>query len=154
MIEIRVERLAWADPSVPLPAYATAGAAGADVRANFPPGERAAGIVLAPGARALVPTGLALEIPEGFEVQVRPRSGLALKHGITLVNSPGTIDSDYRGPLGVIVLNAGDQEFHISHGDRVAQLVVAPVTIAEFMQSGQLGTTARGHGGFGSTGRG
>mgnify|MGYP000674862231 CR=1 FL=1 len=108
--------LAWlpeADQSLPLPAYQTAGAAGADVCANFPP-ERRDGITLAPGARALLPTGLRMAIPAGFEVQVRPRSGLALKHGVTVANPPGTIDSDYRGPLGVILVNLGAEPFH--HG--------------------------------------
>lgn len=150
-------RVAWteaADRAVPLPAYETAGAAGADLRANLPEAERAAGLTLAPGARALVPTGLRLEIPEGYEVQIRPRSGLALKHGITLPNSPGTIDSDYRGPLGVIVMNAGDAPFVIGHGARIAQMVVAPVVRAGFAPAAELGETARGAGGFGSTGTG
>lgn len=151
MVAIRVIREDWADPAVALPSYETSGAAGADVRANLP--EKKA-IVLQPGQRALVPTGLRIEIPTGFEVQVRPRSGLALKHGITLPNSPGTIDSDYRGPLGVIVLNAGQEEFEIIHGERIAQLVVAPVVQASFETAEALGETARGTGGFGSTGRG
>lgn len=138
-----------ADQALGLPAYATAGAAGADLRANLPDrGE----ITLAPGARALVPTGLRMAIPEGFEVQIRPRSGLALKHGITLPNSPGTIDSDYRGPLGVIVMNAGDAAFTIAHGDRIAQMIVAPVVQAQFTVVSDLDDTARGAGGFGSTG--
>ncbi|APZ51931.1 dUTP pyrophosphatase [Salipiger abyssi] len=132
-----------------LPSYATGGAAGADLRANFVDrGE----IALAPGARALVPTGLRLAIPEGWEVQIRPRSGLALKHGITLPNSPGTIDSDYRGPLGVIVMNAGSEPFVIAHGDRIAQMVAAPVVQAGFDLVETLPETARGAGGFGSTG--
>jgi len=149
--------LVWteeADQALALPAYETPGAAGADLRANFPVEQRAEGVILQPGARALVPTGLRLEIPEGFEVQIRPRSGLALKHGITLPNAPGTIDSDYRGPLGVIVMNAGADPFHIQHGDRVAQMVVAPVVQARFEMNGVLSVTARGEGGFGSTGRG
>jgi dUTP pyrophosphatase len=150
MIPIRVVREAGADPAVPLPAYATAGAAGADLRANLP--DRGV-VVLEPGARALVPTGLRIGIPEGFEVQIRPRSGLALKHGITLLNAPGTIDSDYRGPLGVIVMNAGDAAFVIAHGERIAQMVVAPVVRARFDLADDLGDTARGAGGFGSTGR-
>jgi dUTP pyrophosphatase len=132
-----------------LPAYATAGAAGADLRANFP--DRGA-VTLAPGARALVPTGLCIAVPRGYEVQVRPRSGLALKYGITLPNSPGTIDSDYRGPLGVIVMNAGDEPFEIEHGARIAQMVVAPVVQARFEAVARLQETARGAGGFGSTG--
>lgn len=151
MVLIRVQREAGADAAVPLPSYETAGAAGADIRANLPDrGE----LVLAPGARALVPTGLRIEIPEGFEVQIRPRSGLALKHGITLPNSPGTIDSDYRGPLGVILLNAGTEPFTVTHGERIAQMVVAPVVRAVFETVVDLGETARGAGGFGSTGRG
>lgn len=139
-----------ADRDLGLPAYATAGAAGADLRANLP---GRGTLVLAPGDRALVPTGLRLAIPEGYEVQLRPRSGLALKHGITLPNSPGTIDSDYRGPLGVIVMNAGQEAFAIAHGDRIAQMVVAPVVQARFEAVSVLGDTARGAGGFGSTGR-
>lgn len=151
MVAIRVIREDWADETVALPAYETPGAAGADVRANLP--DRTP-ITLQPGERALVSTGLRIEIPAGFEVQVRPRSGLALKHGITLPNTPGTIDSDYRGPLGVIVLNAGQEAFEITHGDRIAQLVVAPVVQAAFEPIETLGETARGSGGFGSTGRG
>ncbi len=151
MVAIRVLREDGADPTVPLPSYESAGAAGADVRANLPDG---ASVTLQPGERALVPTGLRIEIPQGFEVQVRPRSGLALKHGITLPNTPGTIDSDYRGPLGVIVLNAGQQAFEITHGERIAQLIVAPVMQATFEAVETLSDTARGAGGFGSTGRG
>ncbi|NOE27725.1 MULTISPECIES: dUTP diphosphatase [unclassified Ruegeria] len=151
MVAIRVIREDGADPAVALPSYETSGAAGADVRANLPGG---APITLDPGQRALVPTGLRIEIPQGYEVQVRPRSGLALKHGITLPNTPGTIDSDYRGPLGVIVMNAGQERFEIAHGDRIAQLVVAPVVQARFELAQALGETDRGAGGFGSTGRG
>ncbi len=151
MVAIKLKWLEGADQSVALPSYESAGAAGADVRANFPPEQRD-GLVLAPGARALVPTGLSLEIPEGYEVQMRPRSGLALKHGITLPNAPGTIDSDYRGPLGVIVLNAGQEAVEITHGMRIAQMVVAPVVIAEFRIDQELSETERGAGGFGSTG--
>ncbi|SLN66794.1 Deoxyuridine 5'-triphosphate nucleotidohydrolase [Falsiruegeria litorea R37] len=150
MIAIRVIRDEDSDPQIALPSYETAGAAGADVRANFP--DRT-GVVLAPGARALIPTGLRLEIPAGYEVQVRPRSGLALKHGITLPNTPGTIDSDYRGPLGVILLNAGTEPFEVTHGERIAQLIVAPVLQAQFDLVDGLSDTERGTGGFGSTGR-
>ncbi|EDM70514.1 Probable deoxyuridine-triphosphatase [Roseobacter sp. AzwK-3b] len=142
----------WADTALGLPEYATQGAAGADLRANFAPDARG-GLCLAPGERALVPTGLKLGIPEGYEVQVRPRSGLALKHGITLPNSPGTIDSDYRGPLGVIVMNSGTEPFEITHGMRIAQMVVAPVLRADFALVDRLHETARGVGGFGSTGQ-
>ena len=137
------------DQSLGFPAYETSGAAGADLRANLP--GRVA-VVLQPGGRALIATGLRFAIPKGLEAQIRPRSGLALKHGITLVNSPGTIDSDYRGPLGVILLNTGAQDFTIVHGDRIAQMVVAPVVQAEFVSVGQLGETTRDQGGFGSTG--
>ncbi|MCE8537746.1 dUTP diphosphatase [Ruegeria pomeroyi] len=151
MIAIRVIRDAGADPDVPLPSYETAGAAGADIRANLP--DRGS-LTLAPGGRALIPTGLRVEIPAGFEIQIRPRSGLALKHGITLPNTPGTIDSDYRGPLGVILLNAGAEPFEVVHGERIAQLVVAPVVQARFDLVDSLDETARGAGGFGSTGRG
>lgn len=153
MVEIVLSWLPEADQSLGLPGYATAGAAGADLRANFGADLRDSGIELAPGARALVPTGLRMAIPEGYEVQLRPRSGLALKHGITLPNSPGTIDSDYRGPLGVIVMNAGQEPFQINHGDRIAQMVVAPVVMAAFSVAEDLEDTARGAGGFGSTGR-
>jgi dUTP pyrophosphatase len=153
MLTIRCIRTPQADPAIALPSYETAGAAGADLRANFPPQDRA-GITLAPGARTLVPTGLSLEIPDGYEAQIRPRSGLALKHGITLPNSPGTIDSDYRGPVGVIVMNAGADPFHIAHGERIAQMVIAPVVRAAFDLVDRLDDTDRGQGGFGSTGRG
>jgi dUTP pyrophosphatase len=150
MIEIAFRWEDWADRSLGLPDYATDGAAGADVRANLPDRGR---IALARGARALVPTGLLLAIPDGFEMQLRPRSGLALKHGIVLPNAPGTIDSDYRGPLGGIVMNAGDAAFEIAHGDRIAQAVVAPVLRATFREVAALPETGRGAGGFGSTGR-
>ena len=148
MTRIKITRAASADPEIALPSYETRGAAGADVRANLPEGP----ITLAPGDRALVPTGLHMEIPEGFEVQVRPRSGLALKHGITLVNGPGTIDSDYRGQVGIIVMNAGGKPFEVTHGMRIAQLVVAPVVQASFEEVENLSSTQRGVGGFGSTG--
>jgi dUTP diphosphatase len=150
-VALKLMRVAGSDTSVPLPAYETPGAAGADLRANFPDGQA---VTLAPGARALIPTGLAMAIPQGFEVQVRPRSGLALKHGIALVNSPGTIDSDYRGEVGVIMLNTSDEAFAVSHGMRIAQMVMAPVVQARFEAVDTLDETARGAGGFGSTGRG
>lgn len=151
MVTIRIAWAEGADQGLGMPTYATSGAAGADLRANF---KDRASVVIAPGARALVPTGFIMEIPEGWEVQVRPRSGLALKHGITLPNSPGTIDSDYRGEVGVIVLNAGSDAFTVAHGDRIAQMVVAPVVQAEFALADAVSETARGAGGFGSTGRG
>ena len=152
MILIKMSWLAGADHGLGLPSYETVGSAGADLRANFVKDERD-GLILQAAERALVPTGLRLEIPLGYEVQIRPRSGLALKHGITLPNSPGTIDSDYRGPLGVILLNAGSEPFVVNHGDRIAQMVVAPVVQASFELLGDLSETVRGEGGFGSTGR-
>lgn len=135
------------DNDLPLPRYMTEGAAGMDVVAA--PVEP---IVLNRGSRVLVPTGLALEIPHGYEVQVRPRSGLALRHGVTLANAPGTIDSDYRGELGIILINLGDEPFVVSRGDRVAQLVVCPVVQAELVSVETLEDTERGSGGFGHTG--
>lgn len=150
MVTVKILWDEGADRAFGLPAYETEGAAGADIRANFP--DRGS-ITLDAGARALVPTGLRLEIPHGYEVQLRPRSGLALKHGITLPNSPGTIDADYRGPLGVILLNAGQDAFTLSHGERIAQMIVAPVVQARFELVESLTDSARGDGGFGSTGR-
>ncbi|MEM9308311.1 MAG: dUTP diphosphatase [Pseudomonadota bacterium] len=150
MVTIALSWTETADRSLPLPSYETAGAAGADLRANLPDGP----LTLAPGTRALVPTGLSMEIPQGYEIQIRPRSGLALKHGIALVNSPGTIDSDYRGEIGIILLNTGKDGFEVSHGLRVAQMVVAPVVQAGFELVDTLSQTDRGAGGFGSTGRG
>ncbi|MEA2664802.1 MAG: dUTP pyrophosphatase [Candidatus Eremiobacteraeota bacterium] len=144
---VAVVRLPEAE-GLPLPAYMTAGAAGADVVAAL-----AEDLVLAPGARALVPTGLALEVPPGYEVQVRPRSGLAHRHGVTLLNTPGTIDSDYRGPLGVILVNLGSEPFVVRRGERIAQLVVAPVVRAAFREVDLLAASERGPAGFGSTGR-
>ncbi|MCF2869643.1 dUTP diphosphatase [Octadecabacter sp. G9-8] len=148
MATVLFEWVAGADKSFGLPSYETSGAAGADVRAIF---EDKQGVSLESGARMLVPTGLRIAVPDGFEAQLRPRSGLALKHGITLPNSPGTIDSDYRGPLGVIVQNGGDKPFEITHGMRIAQMVVAPVVQATF-KVGALDDTQRGTAGFGSTG--
>ena len=153
MVTIRVSWLDDADPSIALPQYETAGSAGADIRANFATDLRDSGLTLAPEGRALIPTGVRIEIPNGYEVQVRPRSGLALKHGITIPNAPGTIDSDYRGPLGVILMNLGTEPFHIAHGDRIAQMVIAPVVQAAFEVAADLSDTARGAGGFGSTGK-
>ncbi|MEL6284623.1 MAG: dUTP diphosphatase [Pseudomonadota bacterium] len=133
-----------------LPRYETAGAAGLDVRAAVPSD---APLVLAPGARAMVPTGLSVAIPEGFELQMRPRSGLAAKHGVTCLNSPGTIDSDYRGELKVILINHGAEPFTINRGERIGQLVLAPVTRLDWALVEMLPDTGRGEGGFGSTGR-
>lgn len=151
-----VLRVLWeddADRALPLPSYETEGAAGADIRANLRPEDREAGLTLAPMERRVVPTGLRVEIPRGYEMQIRPRSGLAFKHGITLPNTPGTIDSDYRGPLGVILVNLGDQPYTIHHGDRIAQMIVAPVVQVRLQMVEALDRTARGEGGFGSTGR-
>ena len=147
-------REAAADQGIALPEFATSGSAGADVRANLAAADRAEGLALAPGARALIPTGLRIAIPQGFEVQVRPRSGLALKKGLTVANAPGTIDSDYRGPLGVILINLGSEPVVVAHGERVAQLVVARVETAGVVLAEALDDTHRGTGGFGSTGVG
>ncbi|MCW3476047.1 dUTP diphosphatase [Limobrevibacterium gyesilva] len=134
---------------LPLPSYATAGAAGMDLLAAV-----AAPVTILPGGRALIPTGLALALPPGYELQVRPRSGLALKHGIVLPNSPGTIDEDYRGELQVIVMNAGDQPFTVERGMRIAQAVLAPVVRVAWREAATLDETVRGANGFGSTGSG
>ena len=143
-VPVMVRRLAHG-ADLPLPDYATAGAAGMDVVS-------AEDISIPPGGRHAVATGLAMAIPHGFEIQVRPRSGLALKHGITVPNTPGTIDSDYRGEVKVMLANLGDEDFGIARGDRIAQLVVAPVTHAAMIEVDALDDTARGAGGFGSTG--
>lgn len=143
-VPVRVRRLPHGQ-GLPLPAYATAGAAGMDVVS-------AEDVVIAPGARHAVATGLAMAIPPGFEIQVRPRSGLALRHGITVPNTPGTIDSDYRGELKVILINHGTTPFEVVRGDRIAQLVLAPVTRASWLEADSLDQTDRGEGGFGSTG--
>jgi dUTP pyrophosphatase len=145
---VRIARMPGAE-DLPLPRYATAGAAGLDLPAAVQ-GER----VLAPGERALIPTGFRIELPPGYEAQVRPRSGLALHHGVLLPNAPGTIDSDYRGELRVILWNTGPEPFRLRRGDRVAQLVVAPVARLEWVPVQALDDTARGEGGFGHSGRG
>jgi dUTP pyrophosphatase len=148
-VTVAVKRLPHA-ADLPLPRYETAGAAGLDLQAAI---DADAPLVLKAGARALVPTGLTLALPEGFEAQVRPRSGLALKQGVTLVNSPGTIDSDYRGEMKVPLVNLGRAPFVVEHGMRVAQMVIAPVARATVCVVEELDGTARGVGGFGSTGR-
>ncbi|MDX8347059.1 dUTP diphosphatase [Cognatiyoonia sp. IB215446] len=148
-VEIRLQWAEGADQTLGLPSYETAGAAGADLRANL---EGKHPVVLQPGDRALISTGFHMAIPPNYEVQVRPRSGLALKHGVTLVNTPGTIDSDYRGPVGVILINLGQEDFTITHGMRIAQMVVAPMIQANMAQVDMLDATLRGAGGFGSTG--
>jgi len=143
-IEIAVKRLPESG-DLPLPSYETSGSAGMDIRAVEP-------ATIAPGRRGLVGTGFAFAIPEGYEVQVRPRSGLALKKGISVLNSPGTIDSDYRGEIKVILANLGDEDFVIERGDRIAQIVVAPVQRGNLVEVEELDDTIRGAGGFGSTG--
>lgn len=149
-VSVRLKRLEHG-ADLPLPAYESADAAGLDLRAAV---AQDAPVTIAPGARALVPTGLALELPAGHEGQVRPRSGLAAKHGVTLLNTPGTIDADYRGEVKVILVNLGEAPFVVERGMRIAQLVVAPVTRALLTVADDLGESARGAGGFGSTGTG
>lgn len=144
MITIKLTRLPHGE-GLPFPGYATEGAAGLDI-------VTAIDLSLAPGERMAVPTGFAIEIPPGYEVQVRPRSGLALKHGVTCLNTPGTIDSDYRGEVKVILANLGEDDFQITKGDRIAQIVVAPVQHAVMVEADEIDETARGAGGFGSTG--
>lgn len=134
---------------LPLPAYATADAAGLDLLAAV-----AEPVTLKPGERKLIPTGLSIAVPPGFEAQVRPRSGLALKHGISVLNAPGTVDADYRGEVGVILINHGDQPFVINRGERIAQMVVAAYSRVEWIEAAELPQTQRGAGGFGSTGTG
>ena len=149
MVEISFRRLAHAG-SLPIPSRQSAEAAGLDLTAATPDG---APVVLAPGARALIPTGFAVELPPGYEGQVRPRSGLALKHGVTVLNAPGTVDSDYRGEIGVLLINLGSDAFPISRGERIAQLVVTRVERVEAVEKDELSGTYRGESGFGSTGR-
>ena len=147
-VEVAVRRLAHGS-DLPLPAYASEGAAGLDLRAATPDGET---IEIKPGGRQVVPTGIAIALPAGYEAQVRPRSGLARRHGVTCLNSPGTVDSDYRGEIAVILINHGQEPFAIARGDRIAQLVVAPVTRARWRTVADLDETGRGSGGFGSSG--
>jgi dUTP pyrophosphatase len=147
-LRVPVRRLPHAE-GLPLPRYETAGAAGLDLLAAVPEGQ---GIVLAPGSRALVPTGLQIQLPMGYEAQVRPRSGLALKHGVTVLNAPGTIDADYRGEVQVLLANLGGDAFVVTRGMRIAQMVVAPVTVASLVAVDAIEATERSDGGFGSTG--
>lgn len=149
-IEIAIKRLNHAE-GLPLPAYQSEGAAGLDLCAAVPAGEP---IVLKPGERRLIPTGFALALPPTAEGQIRPRSGLALKNGVTVLNTPGTIDSDYRGEIGIILINHGDEQFSVKRGDRIAQMVIAPVSQARFFETEDLERTERGAGGFGSSGIG
>ena len=151
-VKVRISRLGGFDPGIPLPACGTPGSAGSDVRANLPAGERSEGLVIPSREVRLVPLGFAMEIPMGHEAQIRSRSGLALNHGIAVLNSPGTIDADYRGPVGVILVNHGSSDYTVRHGDRIAQLVFGPVIRAEFNETVSLDGTERGAGGFGSTG--
>lgn len=148
-IQVNIRQLPHAE-GLPLPAYQTAHAAGLDLLAAVP---ESAPLTLAPGKHAMVPTGLAIALPEGFEAQVRPRSGLAAKHGVTVLNSPGTIDADYRGEIQVILINHGAEAFIIRRGERIAQMVIAPVVQAMLVPTASLNETDRGSGGFGSTGR-
>lgn len=150
MSTIKIKKLDHYDVKLPLPQYETKDAAGADLRACL---ENQGELIIKPGQRILVPTGLAFEIEPGYEVQVRPRSGLSLKTGLLVVNSPGTIDADYRGEVKIILGNLGESNEVISHGDRVAQMVLAPITQARFITTNSLSETERGDGGFGSTGR-
>ena len=145
-VEVRIVRLAHGE-GLALPSIATDGSAGADLRAAVD-----ADLVVHPGGRKAVPTGLVMEIPSGFEGQVRPRSGLAIRHGLTVVNAPGTIDNDYRGEVKVLLVNLGSEPVTISRGDRIAQLVIAPVTRAQYVEVEELAESDRGAGGFGSTG--
>ena len=145
---LRLKRLPHAE-GLPLPAYQTSHAAGLDLVAAVPDAQP---LVLAPGSRALVPTGIVIELPPGYEAQMRPRSGLALKHGVTLLNSPGTIDADYRGELMLILVNHGEEPFAVRRGDRIAQLIVAPVTRVDIEVVEETSGSERGEGGFGSTG--
>lgn len=147
-MDLRLKRLAHAE-GLPLPAYETSGAAGMDLRAAV---DESAPVTLAPGGRALIPTGLSIAVPAGYEAQVRPRSGLALKFGVTCLNSPGTIDADYRGEVGVILANLGAEPFVVRRGERIAQMVIAPVVQARLLEVEDLDETERGDGGFGSTG--
>ncbi|MEO0344274.1 MAG: dUTP diphosphatase [Pseudomonadota bacterium] len=149
MTQILFQRLPGFDVDIDLPDFATDGAAGMDIRANF---ESRMDIVIQPMERALIPTGFAMALPAGFEAQVRPRSGLALKHGVTCLNTPGTIDADYRGPVGVILVNLGGDEVLISHGMRIAQMVISQLCDLTICEVSSLPDTARGTGGFGSTG--
>ena len=152
MVTVAISWANGADSTLPLPSFKTDGSVGADLRANLSKDERSKGVLLKANSRMLVSTGFRLEIPQDYEAQIRPRSGLALKHGITLMNAIGTIDSDYRGIVGVILFNSSDKDFKISHGDRIAQMIIAPVVRANFVMAPKLTKTTRGSGGLGSTG--
>ncbi|MEM7506692.1 MAG: dUTP diphosphatase [Pseudomonadota bacterium] len=152
MIELPIQTLDHFDPELPLPSYETEGAVGMDLRASLMPVDRGQGIALPSLNRVLVPTGFAMAVPEGYEIQIRPRSGLAARHGITLLNAPGTIDSDYRGEIGVLLINLGPETYRVQHGERIAQMVLARIDRAAPRAVAALDVTARGTGGFGSTG--
>jgi dUTP pyrophosphatase len=149
-MKVSIRRLTHGE-GLPTPAYASPGAAGLDLYAALPAGQK---LVLEPGARELIPTGIEIALPEGYEAQVRPRSGLAVRHGVTILNAPGTIDSDYRGEVKALLINHGAQPFDITRGMRIAQLVISPVARATLVETDDLDETARGAGGFGSTGLG
>ena len=151
-LTVQICRAVWADPDINLPEFHTKGSAGADLRANLRRQQRAQGLTIEPGGRALVPLGFSIEIPEGFEGQIRSRSGFALKHGVIVLNSPGTIDSDYRGEVGVVLMNLDSQRFIVEHGVRIAQLLIKPVTQTSFECVPSISLSDRGAGGFGSTG--
>jgi dUTP pyrophosphatase len=149
VVKVEIQQLPHGQ-GLTLPAYQSAHAAGLDLLAAVP---EDAPVLLAPGKHAMIPTGLTIALPQGFEAQVRPRSGLAARHGVTVLNSPGTVDADYRGEVCVLLINHGDQPFPIRRGERIAQMVIAPVTQVELVPAASLSTTERGSGGFGSTGR-
>lgn len=152
-LTVKVAYAEGADRSFGLPSRATGGAAGMDLRANLAPGERTDGVTLQPGEFRLIPSGVRVAVPDGFEAQIRPRSGIAGRHGVTVLNSPGTVDPDYRGEIGVILINSGRELFHVAHGDRIAQIVFSQVVRCSLRLEDDLGDTKRGGRGFGSTGR-
>lgn len=154
MSALFLQTLANHDPALPLPAYETDSAAGMDLRACLAPSDRTEGLKLPSLGRVLIPTGLAMALPQGHEAQIRPRSGLAARHGVTVLNAPGTIDADYRGEVGILLVNLGPETVRIGHGERIAQMVIAPVVQVDVVEIQNLDETARGTGGFGSTGTG
>ncbi|MCY4445451.1 MAG: dUTP diphosphatase [Rhodobacteraceae bacterium] len=153
MVNVRILRVDGSDSTIPLPVYQSQNSSGCDLHANLKLEQQKSGIIIPKTSWQLVPTGLAIVLPEGFEAQIRSRSGLALYHGITVMNSPGTIDSDYRGEVGVILLNQGTDDYLINHGDRIAQLVIAQTSQVKWATINELPHTERGENGFGSTGR-
>ena len=153
-LSVQIVRLETHDPRLALPRHETDGAAGLDLRACLPPDDRDQGLILPSLGRALIPTGLSFAIPDGHEGQVRPRSGLAVRHGVTVINAPGTIDSDYRGEVKVPLINLGAENYRVCHGDRIAQLIIAAYCRIDIQDVAAIAATARGAGGFGSTGEG